>query len=302
MEALANPGPVCREVRNLLTEHEADVVCWADTSWGLGYLSPAPAGVRTVLKLAVLRTDLLFSRALAHRPDVVMTNSDFLISQASDAGFDTRSWAAVPNALLTAVVPPSPARREKLCQRGPIRIVARAEPHKGIAELIEAIPDRLGRPVEIVLAAAGFEYWPGMQEEVITACRRAAALASPGEVRLLPALPWQQVPAFFAGAAATIISTTSPETWCNAAAETVSAGTPVVGYDFGHVPVLARSAGRMVAPGLPASQLWKATLNLLFDADAYHAASVQADAQVARHTPASSARAFLAAVTPPASA
>ncbi|MFF3665500.1 glycosyltransferase family 4 protein [Microtetraspora malaysiensis] len=301
MEALANPEPVCREVRNLLAEYKVDVVCWADASWGLGYLAPAPAGVRTVLKLAVLRTDPMFARALAQRPDVVMTNSDFLISQASDAGFDTRSWAAVPNALLTAAVPPSPDRREQLRQRGPIRIVARAEPHKGIAELIEAIPEDLARPVEIVLAAAGFEYWPGMQEEVITACRRAA-LAAPSEVRLLPAMPWQQVPEFFAAAAATIISTTSPETWCNAAAEALSAGTPVVGYNFGHVPVLAGSAGRMVAPGLPASALWQATLDLLADPDSYHAASVQAVAQVAGHTPAASARAFLAAVTPPASA
>jgi glycosyltransferase involved in cell wall biosynthesis len=293
--ALADPGPVCDEVHAALARHGTHVVCWADASWGLGHLAPAPAGVRTALRVAVLRTDPLFRHALARRPDVVLANSAFLLAQARDAGYPTLGWAAVPNALLTSVTPPGMGEREALRRSGPIRIVARAEPHKGVQELIEAVPPGLGRPIEIVLATAGFEYWPGMQADLIAGCGRAAAVA-PSEVRLLPALPWSQVPAFFAGATATIISTTSPETWCNAAAEALSAGTPVIGYDFGHVPALTGPAGAMVPPSRPATALWDAAQALLADREAYHAAARAAPAQVAGHTPAASAVAFLEAV------
>jgi glycosyltransferase involved in cell wall biosynthesis len=296
LRALADPSPVAGQVRAILRDRDIDVVCWADTSWGLGYLAPAPPGVRTVLKIAVLRTDPLFRQALARHPDAVITNSDFLIGQAAAAGFDTAAWRAVPNALLTAATPPGPERREELRRTGPVRIAARAEPHKGLRELIEAIPDDLGRPADIALAAAGFEYWPGMQEEVIRECRDAARSA-PGEVRILPALKWGQVPEFLAGAAATIISTTSPETWCNAAAEALSAGTPVIAYDFGHVPVLTGTAGIMVPPAEPAAALWDAATTLLADRAAYHLAARSAPGRVRGHTPAASARAFLAAVS-----
>jgi glycosyltransferase involved in cell wall biosynthesis len=295
MRALSDPAPVVARVRDILTAHGTDIVCWADTSWGLGYLAPAPAGVRTVLKLAVLRTDPMIGQALAARPGKVITNSYFLISQAAAAGLDVTSWAAVPNALLTSATPPEPARREELRRDGPVRIAVRAEPHKGIAELITAIPSALGRPVEIALAAAGFEYWPGMQDEVIAACA-AAARTAPANVRLLPALSWRDVPGFLAGAALTIISTTSPESWCNAAAEALSAGTPVIAYDFGHVPVLAGPAGVMVAPGEHPAALWAAATRLLGDPGAYHAASRAAPGQVSAHTPAASAAAFIAAV------
>jgi iron(II)-dependent oxidoreductase len=173
--------------------------------------------------------------------------------------------------------------------------VARAEPHKGIRELIESVPAGLDRPVEIVLAAAGFEYWPGMQDEVIADCRAAASYPlSP--VRILAPLPWHAVPDFFTGAAVTVISTTSPESWCNTAAEALSVGTPVTGYDFGHVPALVGAAGVMVPPaelGEPATRLWTATTELLADHDAYHAASAQAPERVAAHTPRAAAEAFL---------
>jgi len=296
LAALADPAPVQARVQDILTRHRTDIVCWADASWGLGYLAPAPAGTRTVLKVAVLRTDPLFQRALATCPGRVITNSPFLISQAADAGLDVTDWAAVPNALLTAAAPPPPRRREELRRRGPVRIAVRAEPDKGIAELIAAIPPGLDRDVEIALAAAGFEYWPGMQDEVAAACA-AAARAAPARVRLLPALGWRDVPGFFAGAAATIIATTSPESWCNAAAEALSAGTPVIGYDFGHVPVLAGPAGVMVQPGQPPAALWTATTRLLAHPAAYHAASAAAPGQVRPHTPAASAAAFISAVT-----
>lgn len=293
--ALADPVPVQARVRDILTRHRTDVVCWADASWGLGYLAPAPPGTRTVLKVAVLRTDPLFERALAGAGRVI-TNSPFLIGHAAGAGLDVTSWAAVPNALHTAAEPPPPGRREELRRRGPVRIAVRAEPHKGIAELIAAIPPGLDRDVEIALAAAGFEYWPGMQDQVRAACA-AAARAAPVRVRLLPALGWREVPGFFAGAAVTIIATTSPESWCNAAAEALSAGTPVISYGFGHVPVLTGPAGVMVQPGHPPAALWAAATRLLAGPGAYHAAATAAQGQVRPHTPAASAAAFITAVT-----
>jgi glycosyltransferase involved in cell wall biosynthesis len=296
LRALADPEPVTSAVRSILASRGTDIACWADASWGLGYLAPAPPGTRTVLKIAVMRDDPLFRQALARQPDAVITNSAFLISQAAAAGLDTSAWQAVPNALLSTAAPPGPDRREDLRRAGPVRIAARAEPHKGLRELIEAVPAGLGRPVEIALAAAAFEYWPGMQQDVIAGCRDAARRAAV-PVRILPPLRWRQVPEFFAGAAATIIATTSPESWCNAAAEALSAGTPVIGYGFGHVPVLAGPAGKMVGPGQPATALWDAAAAMLDSPAAYHAASLAAPGQVSGHTPAASARAFLAAVS-----
>ncbi|MEW9518136.1 hypothetical protein [Streptomyces tubercidicus] len=58
--------------------------------------------------------------------------------------------------------------------------------------------------MEIVLASAGFEYWPGMQDDVLRECEALAAELP--EVRILPALPWQEVQPFLAEAASTIIN------------------------------------------------------------------------------------------------
>ncbi|WP_019632250.1 glycosyltransferase family 4 protein [Actinomadura atramentaria] len=293
LAALRHPE-VADEVSALLKRLDVDIACWADASWGLGYLAPAPAGVRTALYAAVMRTDPLFDEAAA-QASVVVTTSPFMLREAAAEGYDTARWAAVPNALLTSGKPPGAVRRELLRRAGPVRIVARAEPHKGVRELIEAIPASTRRPVEIVLAAAGFEYWPGMQDDVIDECRRAARTKP--NVRVLPALPWRAVPDFFAGGCLTIISTTSPESWCNAAAEALSAGTPVVAYDFGHVPDLVGRAGVMVPPGRTATELWTAANSLLRDRRAYRAASRAAPGRVAAHTPSAAAAAFLDAVT-----
>jgi iron(II)-dependent oxidoreductase len=237
------------------------------------------------------------TQALAHHPVQILTNSDFLTSQATAAGLDTRCWHTVPNALLTDGVPPPTAQRDRQRLNGPIRIVARAEPHKGIAELIEACPAHLDRPVEIVLADAAFEYWPGMQREVISTCHRLAATRP--AIRLHPALPWQAVQPFLADAACTIISSTSPETFCNTALEALSVATPVVTFDLGHVPRLIGQAGVVVPTGAGAAGLWDAAGRLLADSAAYQAASAAGPPIAARHTPAAAADAFLSAVAGP---
>ncbi|MDT0307650.1 glycosyltransferase family 4 protein [Streptomyces sp. DSM 44917] len=292
---LADPEPARAEVRRLLAAHRAELVCWTDAVWGLGYLNPAPADVRTALMVHVLRTDEPMLAALAHRPAAVLTPSAFLRDQATDAGLDTGRWSVLPNALLQHAGPPGSAERERLRRDGPVRIVARAEPHKGTAELLTALPAALpgglGRKLEIVLAPAGFEYWPGMQEQTIAECRALAGQLP--EVRLLPALPWRQVQPFLAGAAVTVIASTSPETFGNVAAEALSVGTPVTGYDLGHLPALTGPAGLLVPLADGPERLWHTVAGLLADQHAYHAASRAAPSQVAGHTPAAVARAFL---------
>ncbi|WP_230424306.1 glycosyltransferase family 4 protein [Streptomyces radicis] len=287
---LTDTGPVERELHDLLTTHRVDLVCWVDAVWGLGYLAPAPPGVATALMVHVLRTDEPMHASLAHHPAVI-TVSDFLLDQAADAGLDTTMWQVVPNALLHTAAPPSPAEREELRRAGPVRIVARAEPHKGTAELLRALPAELGREVEIVLAPAGFEYWPGMQEQVLDACRELAADLP--QVRLLPALPWHGVQPFLARAAVTAVASTSPETFGNVAAEALSVGTPVMGYELGHLPALTGPAGRLLPLADGPDRLWRALDALLADRVGYHAASCAAPGQVAAHTPIAVAQAFL---------
>ncbi|MBC2879325.1 MULTISPECIES: glycosyltransferase family 4 protein [Streptomyces] len=293
---LADPAPVVREVRHLLTAHRAELVCWADAVWGLGYLSPAPPGVATALMVHVPRADEAMHQSLAHGPRAVLTTGDFMIREMAGADLDTSSWHAVPNALLHLAAPPHPSEREKLRRGGAVRIVARAEPHKGIAELLAALPTEFGRRVQIVLAEAGFEYWPGMQNETIARCRKLAAGLP--EVELRRALPWQQVQPFLAGAAATLIGSTSPETFGNVAAEALSVGTPVVGYGLGHLPALVGTAGRMVALDDGPEQIWQTLADLLDDREEYHASAQQGPAQVADLAPHAVAAAFLAAAAP----
>ncbi|MQS38305.1 glycosyltransferase family 4 protein [Streptomyces katsurahamanus] len=291
---LADPRPVCDEVRQILATRRVDAVCWVDAVWGLGYLSPALGGTTTVLMVHVPRTDTPLLQSLEHAAGVV-TVSPFMVRVMAEQGVDTSSWQVVPNALLHEVTGPSPAEREELRRRGPVRIVARAEPHKGIAELLRAFPAGLGRAVEIVLAEAGFEYWPGMQQEVIAECRALAA-ALPG-VELLPGMPWQEVPRFLAGAAVTVVSSTSPETFGNVAAEALSVGTPVVGYGLGNLPDLVGTAGRMTDLADGPDRLWADTAGLLADRAGYHTASAEGPRRVAGHRPAAVASAFLDVIT-----
>ena len=297
LAALADPGPVVAEVTAILTEHRVAAVCWADTLWGLGYLNPAPPGVRTVLMAHKIRFDERWYQALA-TVDVVCPASAYLADEAAVSGLDTTAWHTVPNALLDLPSPVSPATREKLRRTGPIRIVSRAEPEKALPELLRALPAEWNRPVELVLARADFEFWPGMQQRVFDDCRAAAA-RRPDMIRVLPALAWRAVQPYFAGAAATVISSTAPETFCHTAAEAVSVGTPVAGFDLGNVPLLCGPAGRMVPLADGPAALWSALAALLADRDGYHAASRAAPGRVAGHSPTDAASAFLTAATIP---
>ncbi|MFJ8689574.1 glycosyltransferase family 4 protein [Micromonospora wenchangensis] len=308
-----DPDPLRQEVLSLMTEHEIDVACWTDAGVGLGYLGAAPPGVRTALMVYFLRVDEPMAKSLALKPDAVISISDFLIDEAARAGLDSAGWHSLPNALLCPGNPPDHAAREQLRQTGPVRILARADPSKGVADLLRAYPEGFGRRVEIVLGEAAFELWPGMQRDMIAECRQLAATLP--DVEILPAIPWTDAQPFLGGASVVLVPSTSPETFCNVAAEALSMGTPVVGYGFGHLPVLVGEAGRIVSVNvvggfghLPAltgaalemidldsgpARLWRATADLLADRDTYHRASRQAPRQVATQTPAAVAEEFL---------
>ncbi|AHH97437.1 hypothetical protein GCM10010174_06440 [Kutzneria viridogrisea] len=293
---LPDPAPVEQEVRSVLAEHQVDLVVWADAVAGLGYLSPAPPGVRRALMVHFLRADQAMQQSLSHRPDTVLAVSDFLIDQSRRAGLDCDNWQALPNALPRFVDPPGPDRREQLRLTGPVRVVARADPQKGVAELLRAHPGReLGRPLEIVLASARFEWWRGMQDQVLDECR-ALADALP-DVRVLPAVDWREVQPFFADAAVAAVPSTGPESFGNVAAEALSVGTPVVSHGLGFLATLTGEAGRTVDLAAGAEQLWCALAQLLGDRVAYHAAARQGPQQVAAHTPTAVAREFLRATT-----
>ncbi|MEV4116780.1 glycosyltransferase family 4 protein [Nonomuraea sp. NPDC049695] len=298
LDALANPAAVRAEVQEVLQRHHVDAACWGDTLWGLGYLGAAPPGTRTALMVHKIRPagEERWLQALK-AADVVCPASDYLLEEAIAAGRDTSNWHVVLNALLMPPAPPPIGERQRLRSQGPIRIVSRAEPEKGLPQLLEAMPATWSRPVELVLAEADFEFWPGMQTEVMDACRQAAA-RRPDVITLLPALGWRQVPAFLGQAAATIISSIEPETFCFTAAEALSAGTPVITHDIGNVPLLAGPAGRCVPLEQGAAALWEATANLLDDDDAYLQASQAACDRITRYTAKASARALLDAVLP----
>jgi len=296
LAALADPAPAVAEVRRILAAHRADAVCWADTLWGLGYLAPAPDGVATALMVHKIRPsgEERWQHALA-AADVVCPASDYLADGAAAAGLDTTGWVTVPNALHTLAAPTEAGGREKLRQAGPVRIVSRADPAKGLAELLDALPADWQRPVELVLAQADFELQPGGQARTLAACRAAQARRR-DVVTILPALAWSAVPGFFADGAATVISTKVPETFCFTAAEALGVGTPVVGFDVGNVPRLTGAAGRTVPLEAGPGALWSAVAELLADRDAYHRASTAAPARVERFTPEKSARALLGAL------
>ncbi|MBZ6230284.1 glycosyltransferase family 4 protein [Streptomyces olivaceus] len=311
---LADTDAIGTEVRRILADHQTDLVCWCDAVSGLGFLSPAEPATRTVLMVHFPRADKAMHQSLAHDPNAVVTVSPFMINEAARAGIDSHSWYALPNALLTEGQAPDAVRREKLRATGPIRVVARADPQKGVADLLRALPSGLGRPVQVVLAKAGFELRPALQDRYLRECTELAGKLDDVEI-LLP-LPWEEVQPFFAGAAIAIVPSTGPESFSNVAAEALSVGTPVVGFRMGHLPVLVGSAGCSVefsAGGdeLPAlrgpavhipsvagrmSALWESTIALLSDKERYHKASRQAALQTAPYVPTNVAKSFLAAV------
>jgi glycosyltransferase involved in cell wall biosynthesis len=292
----ARQAAIARELDATLAGHQADVMVYVDGLWGLGRLAAAVRHhARRVLAVHVVghHADLAPALAAAHR---VIAPSAVVLAEASARGYDPADWRVVPNPLLVdpgQLERPDAARREQLRLHGPVRIVARLGAEKGVASLLAAATPG-SRPVQVVLASAGFEAESGSQQALLGECR---ALAASAGADLRPALAWHQVPAFLAGAAVTIIPS-ARETFGNLALESLSAGTPVVAYATGNLPALLDgiAAGALVPVRAGPGGLWRAARDLLADPVRYRQACGAAYCRSRNYRSADIADAFLKAV------
>ncbi|KQV13553.1 hypothetical protein ASC99_33680 [Kitasatospora sp. Root107] len=150
------------QIRGLTIRHRIDTVLFTDALWGLGRLrGDLPAHTRRVLAAHVPPAKLDAGPALA-RAGPVIVPSTVVSEQLTDWG--PLNVAVVPNALLPdpGVTPPDAERREELRRHGPVRVLARLGPEKGVAELLEAVTG-LGRrrasPNSSKLSPAGTGRW-----------------------------------------------------------------------------------------------------------------------------------------------
>jgi glycosyltransferase involved in cell wall biosynthesis len=285
-----------RELRAALTARQAGLIVYADALWGLGRIAFAvqhPA--RRVLAVHVVGNHADLEPALA-AADCVIVPSAAVLADAGNRGYHTGGWQVVANPLLVdpgEVTRPGALLRERLRRCGPVRVVARLGAEKGVTGLLRAA--RPGsRPVQVVLAPAGFEAAPGSQRELLAECRTLAAAAG---AAIRPPLAWREVPAFLAGGAVTIIPSTR-ETFGNLALESLSAGTPVVAYSVGNLPALLSetAAGVLVPPAAGPRGLWQAARDLLSDPVRYRQACGAAYCRSRNYRSADIADAFLKAV------
>ncbi|MCX4758659.1 glycosyltransferase family 4 protein [Kitasatospora purpeofusca] len=265
---------LARQIRDLITTHRIDTVLFTDALWGLGRLrGDFPGHVRRALaahvKPAVLDAGPAFARATR-----VLVPSDTVLGELT--GWQPRNLRVVPNALLPdpVVLPPGPDRREELRRRGPVRVLARLGPEKGVLELLETAAG-WDRPVEVALAEAGFEASNGSQAALLDQCRKAAA-RTPG-MSLRGALAWHEVLPWLAGAAVVIVPS-HRETFGLVALEAMSVGTPVVAYRVGNLPALIEPTGHggqlLVAHDAGPAALHKTAQALLED-DILYGATTQ---------------------------
>lgn len=270
---------VRRETAKVIKDLDIDAAIWADSVWGLGYLGRQGSPI-SVLMAHVLRRDEWMGRALAAGHDAVVVPSDIVIKQAAEAGLDTRLWETLPNGLLPRTS--SPQRTNERLRT--VRILARLEPQKGVAEALSAVPSGYRWPVEVVLARAGFEYWEGMQSEVLRSCEAAAA----GKRVTISsrALDWEEVPEYLAAAGVVVIPSVEPETFGLVALESMAVGTPVVAFDHGNIPDLIGDAGVVVPMTDGAEALWRQADRLLSDAKTQATMSTCGLDRAARFSPA----------------
>ncbi|GAB3160964.1 hypothetical protein GCM10027290_67580 [Micromonospora sonneratiae] len=265
----ASAAPVGEELGRLFRQRHVRAVVYVDALWGLGRIMQAHPGIRNVLAAHVIGHDADLQAALTRNPDAIIAPSATVLSEAAARGYDSSSWSVVPNTLLTVPEPQSHSGRDQLWATGPVRVLARLGPEKGVAELIDPIPT-LGRPIEIALADAPFELATGSQQQVRRRCQALAA-ETPG-VTLLPGLPWHEVPTWLASASVVIVPSHA-ETFGLVALEAMAASTPVVAYDVGNLPHLIRNGGVIVPYRSRAHSLWRAAQHLLADPVSYAAAS-----------------------------
>lgn len=292
--ALTEASGLAAELDAIGHQRRFDIVCWMDSRWGLGFLG-RPDAPRTGLMVHVLTgCEPQIGLALRQRPDVVLAPSETVIEQAVDCGLSVERWRIVPNALLltgASVAAPPQGIREILRREGPVRVLARLAPDKGVVPLLQQVPAWWQRPIEAALAEASFEYYPGMHADLWRSYR-ATAGTSPA-VRIVAPLRWVQVRPFLAEAALVVVPSLA-ESFGLVALEALSVGTPVIAYAVGNLPALVGGAGVLVPAADGPLGLWLAASRLLADPDAYHAAAAEGPPRAAPFTPAAVARRWLA--------
>jgi glycosyltransferase involved in cell wall biosynthesis len=291
--ATAGNRHLAQEIESILARLDIDVVSYVDALWGLG-LVPSAAPARRVLMVHVIGHPEDLRKALELHPDVVIAPSRVVLTEAGRAGYATRAWRVVPNALLVAD-PPVPAveARRRLRADGPVRVLARLGPEKGVHALLESAPRRFRR-TEIALAAAGFEPELATQDDLMRSCRTHAASHDWLDIR--PSLRWCDVPAYLAGGAVVVVPSYR-ETFGLVALEAMSVGTPVVARAVGNLPRLIGTAGLLVSAGAGDHALWNAARRLMVDADLYAEASPAGIERARPYRPVEVARRWLAAVS-----
>lgn len=250
----------------LLKRLRPDVVCWCDAAWGVGAHADAVWQGPSVLAIHVPRFDPVLSAAI-RQADLVLAPSHYVVSALRQGGIVPANVAVLRNALAFNPQQLTSPDRQDLRERGPVRVISRLEPQKGTVEFITGLPRASNRTVEIVLAAASFEYEAGMQTNVYQECVEAAGDRS--FVRFLPSLRWADVPRFLGGAAITVVPSIEAETFGLVALESASLGSPVVAFDHGAIGEVLGEAASLVDPAAGASELWTVANELLGDADAY---------------------------------
>jgi glycosyltransferase involved in cell wall biosynthesis len=257
------------ELTAAFDRHYVDIAIYVDALWGLGRIMPQHQHARNVLAAHVVGHDIDLTNALTRNPKLVIAPSRTVLDQGAARGLDTTRWKVVPNALLNEAPVQPEQDRDRLRHHGPVRILARLGPEKGVTELIDA-HIHPGRPVEIALADAAFEDTAGSQHALLQQCRLLAS--GKPEVTVTSVLAWDDVPAWL-GAAAVVIVPSLAETFGLVALEAMAMGTPVVAYDIGNLPALVGDGGVLVPYGHGPGALWRAARQLMTDPVQYRRTS-----------------------------
>ncbi|MCT9934935.1 glycosyltransferase family 4 protein [Planotetraspora sp. A-T 1434] len=281
---------VSDEIAEILNRHRADVVVYTDALWGLGRaMADHPA--RKVLAVHVMGHDEDLRPALA-TADTVIAPSAIVLREAAQLGYKTCGWQVVPNCLLYDEAAWLDQRwRERVRAHGPIRVLARSAPEKGVAELLDHLP-QLDRRVEVMLAGAPFEQPNGRNDEVLRHC---LSIEAPCLTVREGGLAWRHVPTWLAGAAVVIVPSLA-ETFGLVALEAMNVGTPVVAYDVGNLPELIGAGGVIVKRDEGPYGLWQAAMAITQDPITYLRTSRAAYYQSRDFRPTTVADTFLKAV------
>jgi glycosyltransferase involved in cell wall biosynthesis len=273
---------ITAELGDIYREFQVDAAIYVDALWGLGRIMPATIPHRRIVAAHVIGHDVDLALALAEKPDAVLVPSASARAEAAARGFDSSSWQILPNPLLTEPPTPDPQGRARLRTGGPIRVMARPAPEKGIVPLLAAASDAQVRAdrrtyriddaqasIEVALAKAGFEAVIGSQDDTITHCTTYCDAAG---ISLGDGLTWAKAPEWLAAAALVIVPSLR-ETFGLVALEAMAGGTPVIAYRTGNLPALIGDGGVLVDLEAGPRALWRAAWQLRADPVRYEAAS-----------------------------